>query len=363
MRAASACGMKIMFLVPNLSGGGAERQLAYLASELHRRGHDVSIGYNHDGPGIPPPDVPVRRLPRRHPWDPRRIADTLSLIRACRPEVVQTCTPPADVVGGIAARLAGVPLIVREPSGASYDRGVKSRLRVMVARGAAVIVANSPGGDSYWAAAVGRSLQRRIIPNAVPLTDIENTAPIARPAAGGVAVYAGRLEPLKNVDVLLRACAAVMRERDLTLYICGDGSQRAKLVALANELGVETRVHFTGFIAGVWRYQRAADFTALLSDFEGQPNAALESFAAGAPMILSDIPEHRHLARGDTALFVPPRDVDATARAICELLDDRTAALARAARARSLVEDSAIHGMASAFEEVYMRAISRRGGR
>ncbi len=339
--------MRILLLIPTLTGGGAERQLAYLEAELRVRGHDVLAGYIFEGAGHWPEDLPAHRLPRRAPWSPLQILDVLRLIRSWKPDVVQTCLARMDVVGGVAAMLAGVPFVLREPNSAASYRDFKSLLRKIVGRGAAAIVANSFDGAAYW-----RTKRTFVIPNGVPSDVIAGAEAIARPAAGALAVYVGRFTAEKNVDVLLRAIAAVRAERELFLILCGDGPEREGLEALARTLGITSHVQFTGFVQNPWRYQRAADVALLLSDFEGLPNAAAECFAAGTPMILSDIAAHRELA-GEDALLVPAGDVPATAAAIRSVLDDPASAAQRAKRAQTRVRNWSIAQMAATHDNVY----------
>jgi glycosyltransferase involved in cell wall biosynthesis len=339
--------MRILLLIPTRTGGGAERQLAYLEAELRARGHDVLAGYIYEGVGHWPDDLPAHRLPQRAPWSPLQILDILRLIRSWKPDVVQTCLARMDVAGGVAARLAGVPFVLREPNSAASYRNFKSLLRKIVGRGAAAIVANSSDGAAYW-----RTRRTFVIPNGVPSGAIAGAEAIARPAAGALAVYVGRFTAEKNVDVLLRAVAEVRAERELFLILCGDGPERERLEALARTLGIASHVQFAGYVESPWRYQRAADVALLLSDFEGLPNAAAECFAAGTPMVLSDIAAHRELA-GDDALLVPPGDVAATAAAIRRVLDDPASALQRAKRAQGRVRDWSIAQMAATHDNVY----------
>ena len=352
--------MRILHLISALTGGGSERQLAMVSSELQRHGHEVCAGYLWPGVGQWPGDVPTYRFPPRHPWNPVRIADAFLFIRSGRPDVVQTWSLPMDVVGGIAAAVLGVPWVVREANCAdNYDGRVRRRLRFRVARAAAeVVVANSQGGERYWAANAPR-LPRVLIPNAVPVEAIDSSAPIEKRPGVRVGLFAGRFVAMKNVDVLLRACAPVMAGRDMLLYLCGVGPERARLASLAAQLRIDGCVRFTGFVPDLWPYLRAADFVVLLSDFEGRPNVVTEAFAARAPVILSDIPAHRELAAGGAAMLVPLRDVAATTRAIRDVLDDPHAATERATEARRMVAEWSVASVATAFGDLYATLAER----
>jgi glycosyltransferase involved in cell wall biosynthesis len=178
-----------------------------------------------------------------------------------------------------------------------------------------------------------------------------------RPPHAFVGLYAGRLEPQKRVDIFLRACADVMGRRDLFVWICGDGSERGRLQTLARELGIEKRVHFTGFTSDIWRYLRASDFSALLSDYEGEPNALLEAFAAGVPAILSDTEAHRPFRA--QAQLVPHNDAPATARGIEVIFDDPVSTRERVAAAHRLAASRNIDAHVAAYTAVYE---TRRSG-
>lgn len=336
--------MRILYLIPFLTGGGAQRQTGYLAEEMERRGHDVLVAYSHYGYGAPTPPVPARQLPVRRLWSPLQIIDVLRLIREWKPDLVQTCLTRMDVVGGMASRLAGVPFVIREANSTAFYAHGRHRIRVLVGRSASAIVANSPDGAEYWRSRTPK-VPLQVVRNGIPVRD---SPPIERPA-NPVGVYTGRLFPEKNVDVLLRACALV--DRNITLFICGNGTEPWRLQALAKELNLDAR--FPGFVADPTPYQRAADFAALLSDHEGHPNAVGETFAAGTPMILSDVAAHREFA--DAAVLVPPRDVEATAAAIRSILDERP--VARIERARTLAAQWSVEAMASAYEQVYVSVL------
>ncbi len=351
--------MRILHLIPTLTGGGAERQLSYLAGELARRGHDVHIAYWHQGIGTLASDgVETTRLETRYAWDPRLLFRILRLIRAWRADVVQTWIVQMDVVGGVASLVTRTPWVLREPTnGTLYAKGFKPKLRLFIARlGAPTIVANSIGGIHYWNEHSPK-LARRLIANAVPVDEIDAAIPVAHDRP--IVMYAGRLERFKNVDVVIAAAAEVMRELELDVVICGDGPDRARLASIAEELGIASRVRFEGYTTAVWSWTRAADVFLSLSDFEGSPNTVLEAFASNAAAILSDIEAHRVCAANECAVLVPLRDVSATAAAIRDALVDREGARQRASAARKHVEAMSIAAMTDAYEALYRERTAR----
>jgi glycosyltransferase involved in cell wall biosynthesis len=340
--------VKILHLIPSLTGGGAERQLAYLTLEMRRRGHQVRIAYKSDGPAPwQAEDLPAHRLAASRHRNPCFLREIVALIRSWRPDVLQTWFVESDIVGGVAAALTRTPWVLREPSSGEFYAGrMKASLRVMVARLAAdAIVANSEGGRAYWA----KHARPRLISNAVPIEDIDLVTPANLGAVPSL-VYAGRLETMKNVDVFLAAAAQLS---EVSVIVCGIGPRRARLEQLAAELRIADRVRFTGYTRDIWPIVKGAALFVSLSDFEGSPNAVLEAFAAGTPALLSDIAAHRAIADDRSAYFVPLGDVGATAAVMRQALADRGEAAARARNARLRVASWSSAAMADAYEEVY----------
>lgn len=163
------------------------------------------------------------------------------------------------------------------------------------------------------------------------------------PAARTRLIYVGQLYPHKGVDLLLRALAGVPRA---SLTIVGgllDDPNRARLEALAVELGVAGRVHFTGPrpYREVPALLARADI-ALLPLAEGivarcftSPLKLYDYLAAGLPIVAVDFPTVREALRdGENGLLVPPNDPAAMAVAINRLIDDPALAARLAHQAR-----------------------------
>ena len=149
----------------------------------------------------------------------------------------------------------------------------------------------------------------------------------------------GKLDPLKNVDLLLRAFAQVARIPDLTLVLAGPGGwYEPTLKARARALGIAERVHFLGHVsdAELKALYRGAVMMAFPSLFEGFGLPVLEAMAMGCPVVCSDrcsLPE----VAGEAARLVDPAREDAWVDALVEVAGDpalqarmRAAGLARA---------------------------------
>ncbi len=129
-----------------------------------------------------------------------------------------------------------------------------------------------------------------------------------------VVLFVGRLETIKNVDVLLRAFAAASLPADATLLIAGTGSRRDALEALALELGIAPRVRFLGQQTReeVAELMRNARCLALPSASEGWGMVVAESLACGTPVVASRVGGVPEIVASEAAgLLVTPGDESA----------------------------------------------------
>ena len=356
--------MCILNLIHNLSGGGAERQLGYLAPELVRMGHDVHIAYSKEGLYRPElPSVVLHQLKARSNYDPYLLWQLVRLIRRIKPDIIQTWVLQMDILGGMAARLRHIPWIFREPSSAmAYVSNWKHPLRVKVGSCAIAIVSNSRGGDEYWKTNQPNS-RRYIVPNGLPVQEIDRVISDLPPglvkSEVPIVLYVGRLASgkgaRKNLKYLFEALAYIIKKREVLGVICGDGPQRSELETLRHKLGLDECIKFTGYLpsASVWALMKKASVFVSLSAYEGCPNTVMEAMACGCPLVLSDIPAHREILDESCALFVDPLNIKQTADTIALALYDRDASRVRALNAKQRTTEWTIARIARIWENIY----------
>lgn len=156
----------------------------------------------------------------------------------------------------------------------------------------------------------------------------------------------GRLEEPKGQDILLKAFARLYETyADLHLLIVGEPPREHTgydqvLKELANSLGVQDRVHFTGFVADTSPVYAALDVCVLASKEETFGLVLLESMAAGVPLVATEaggVPEI--IGDGVNGLLVPPSDPIALSKALSRLHDDETLRRELSANGRRIVAE------------------------
>ena len=361
--------MRILHLIPNLSGGGAERQLAYLARESARKGHEVHIGALHPGPDPDyecPAGVEVHFLPHSSNYDPRILLRLFRLIREIKPDIIQTWIVQMDILGGMAAMITGTPWILREPSSEEcYSGSWKDRLRLLLGKRCQLIVSNSASGEGYW----GRrypGLQRRVIPNGLPLAQISGIdrewgEQLNLESGEHRIISACRLVDGKNLENLLMSLVFVLGGVDGVALICGEGPLRSSLIQRVKDSGFENRIRLPGIIdfGRLMALMKGADLFVFASEFEGFPNVIAEAMICGCPLVVSDIPAHREFLDETMAVFVDPRDPRKIADAILDSLGDPEGLRRRARNAREKSRKYSVEAMADGYEMVYREVVSR----
>ncbi len=143
-------------------------------------------------------------------------------------------------------------------------------------------------------------------------------------ADGRLALWVGRMVPVKGLDILLSAWPSVVRSRpDARLYLVGSGPELGRLSRLVERAGLAGTVVFPGARAQeeLADWYRAADVTVLPSRSEGIPNVLLESLACGTPFVASDLVGVREIGPCEGCDRVPPGDSGALAEALRRRLE------------------------------------------
>jgi glycosyltransferase involved in cell wall biosynthesis len=173
-----------------------------------------------------------------------------------------------------------------------------------------------------------------------------------------------QMEPRKDHLGLVEAFSRLRRGLPGThLILAGDGSQRAAVEALVRRLGLEDGVTFLGTVDRPEQVLEKLDvYVQASAREEGTSNSILEAMAAGRPVIATDVGGNREVVRhGETGLIVPPRNPDALASALSELLCNPARCLRMGVAGAALVRDQySRRGMVQATVAVYQAVLERK---
>jgi glycosyltransferase involved in cell wall biosynthesis len=276
------------------------------------------------------------------------------ILRQFRPHIVHTHTAKAGVLGRIAARLAGVPVIVHTYHGhvlRSYFGPVRNALfrgleRVLGWTSDALVAVSQSVKDDLVTLGVADAAKIRVVPLGLELGTLTGTLTRGRlrtesGVANGVPLIGvvGRLAPVKDLPTFLAAARLVRRAVPQARFaIVGDGEERSALEASTAGLSLQDVVHFHGWHRDMAAVYGDLDVVVNCSRNEGTPVALIEALAAGRSVVATNVGGTPDLlARGEHGLLVPAGDPEALAAAIVDVLQAPDAARARAARGRAYV--------------------------
>jgi glycosyltransferase involved in cell wall biosynthesis len=155
-----------------------------------------------------------------------------------------------------------------------------------------------------------------------------------------VVVWAGRIDPLKDVETLLHAAAIVRRTRPDARFLLFGSAQpgaedyAARCLELHHTLGLEGFVSFEGFATNVVEAFGRGDIVVLSSVSEGFPYSTLEAMVCGKPVVATAVGGIAEQVTRDCGRIVPPRDPEALAQGLLEVMADPAVCLAMARAAR-----------------------------
>ncbi len=376
--------LAVQTIIDSLTWGGAESVLADLAAAAPSAGIAMSVAYLRDRDGSPSAGrlreagVEPVLLGTGRLSDPRSLQRVRRHLATARPDVVHTHLDASDVLGGLAARSLGLPVVstvhLIAPA-VSDDPGLRGRAKRALSNAARAalddrVLTVSDAGRRTYVDRMGFRAQRVVtLHNGIvpprglrPRADVR--AELGIPPGAVVATMVAVLRPAKGHAVALEAVDRLRTEHpELVLLVLGDGPSRAEVERLAAPLG--TRAVLTGHRDDVADLLGASDIVLHPTEMDAFPTSLLEAAAAGLPAVataVGGIPEI--VEDGRTGLLLGAPTADAVEQALRRLLGQPAlrAELGAAARQRFASEFSA-ESWALRLRDVYEQCLRFSGGR
>lgn len=347
--------IRVLYVVPDLRVGGAERHVLTLLPNLDRTRFVASvICIGEEGSlfgDLVAAGVPARALHRTKRQAVTALRDLVRAMRLERPDVVITRGYNAEALGRIAAWWARIPnsVVWVHNHGDVEPRGrVRAVVDRILDRRTSAYFGVARAQTRYMVEELGYPADKiRVIHNGVDPA-LFDTDP-DRSAATDLGIGAGdlvvgivaALRPEKDHDTFLRAARRIADAQPAARFlIIGDGPMREPIERLIGELGLGERVRVAGSRPDVAALLRAMDVVVLSShSVECFPMALLEAMAAAKPAVctaVGGVPEL--IADGETGYLVPARDPERLADRVIELLSDAATRRRMGAAARVRVE-------------------------
>lgn len=369
--------LKVIHLVEDLKIGGAERVIADTALGLDRKKYEPSVWCVTRGgetaTELSEKGIEVKILGISSYRNPLNTSKLTRLLKAARPDIVHTHGYFASVIGRLAARRAGTPVILTHVHSTYWEyRKRHIMIERKLSRFTHKIICCSRAVENFVKNTEKITDNKTIvIYNGV---DEERFSPLKSPTSirtefgmdeeTVVVGTVSSLTPHKGHEYLIQAASLVLGTLpSVKFLIVGDGPLRQRLEDQAKNLNIHPAVIFTGTRRDIPEILSLMDVFVLPSHTrEGLGIAIIEAMAAERSVVATDIggiPEV--VNNSETGLLVPPGDPKALSKAIIELLQDPSRAKTMGEKGRIRVKEKfTVKKMLSEIENVYQSLVNQR---
>lgn len=330
--------MHICFIITRGDSiGGAQIHVRDMAIALRKDGHDASVLVGAPGDltdqleraGIPWEHVPLLVRPIR-PWkDLRAVFSVASRLRRLKPDLVSCHTAKAGMVGRLAAFVAGRPSIFTAHGWQFADGipGKQAKAVLLIEKLISPLCRKviTVSRYDYDLAVRKRAVNPKkmlTIHNGLPWMEDRDSfgaSPAERPCR---LLMVARFQEQKDHASLLTALGG-LKGLSWELDLVGDGPGMEAEKERARDLGLETRIEFSGQRLDVPERMEKADIYLLISNWEGFPRSIIEAMRGGLPVIASDVGGcNESVAEGETGFLVPRGDAGLLRKRIATLIND-----------------------------------------
>ncbi len=366
--------MNVVQIIDDLEIGGAEKLIVHFARQAKTVGLNltvVSLSLAFDQVILDELEAYGARyvfFPAAHLPDLKRLVRLTRYLRRGHFDLAQCHLGYSNIVGVLAARLAGLPVI-----GTLHSTGNLSDyphpqilwlesqvLRFLAQR---VIAVGQTVADAFRPRLVPKEIQVIVNPAPPPVSLTPEQRQVVRQEMGcedscPILISVGRFAPPKGYHDLVEALSLLKQTHpNFVMLMAGDGPLFDEIRHLALQKGLGEHVRFLGFRNDVPRLLAASDIFVSSSHWEGLPLAVLEAMQAGLPVVATSVGDVPYVVGQEAGIIVPPRAPERLAEALASLLDSpsRRAEMGRAAFERVRREYSSeawIQKMMHLYQEV-----------
>jgi len=387
---------RVVHLITQLELGGAQGNTLHTVRLLDRSRYSVALWAGDGGileeEARQIPDLDFEVIPAlRREVSPVQDLRALVILRsklkqemkrfAPAPVILHTHSSKAGILGRLAARLAGAPLVVHTYHGFGFNRGQSwpvrrfyiglERLTGRMSR--ALVAVSYANLEEAVRLGLARREQIRVIRSGIapqdfrprPFDRLNLRRELGVSPESALVTMVACLKPQKSPLDFARLAARVLKEApDAEFALAGDGELRPELERLAAELGIRERFHLLGWRRDVPELLWASDVLVLTSLWEGLPRVYLEAHSAGLPVVGTRVDGAAEAVKdGENGYLFEPGDIAGMASAVIELLCDpaQRRRLGEAGRAR--VDEFDIRHLVPAQEALYEELLAAGAGR
>lgn len=364
---------KILFIAASLGYGGAAKMLTFVAQELQKRGHNVSIvninsvsgcddAYERDVSS----GVNIYKVSTRGRKGLKRLGQIREIKKIAKDisaDIIIGFTSFPNIYATIVGKSLGIPSIMSERGDPSQTIGktLKDKIFTFIINRSKGGVFQTDGAKTYY----GKGLQKRgaVIANPIFVNgEIPKVEPQDREKT---VVSVGRLENLqKRYDVMLKAFKLFSdRHPEYKLKLYGDGPAEKDIKKWIEELDLQDKVLLMGLTKTPMQDIAKDGMFIITSDFEGISNSLLEAMAIGIPCVSTDHTPggaRMLIQHGENGLLAPMGNAEKLAECMCTFAENKDLAKSCGAKAKEVLQRFAPEVIINQWER-YILELCKKG--
>jgi glycosyltransferase involved in cell wall biosynthesis len=366
-----------MHVITGLDIGGAEMMLLKLLSASGGDWQSMVVSLKDEGmigPSIAKLGVPVECLHLRpYAPNPARILSLVSLTRRFRPQVIQGWMPHGNLAASFAqfASRIAAPVIWNVRMSLDVVEGEKLttlgliRFGAFLSRHPSKIIYNSLTGAKQHEKCGYRGAQSAVISNGFDCDDFRPDEDahyriceqLGLESSAILIGLVARLHPAKDHFGFIQAASLVSAMHPESRFLLvgkGLAESETAISNLISQLNLRSRILLLGERRDIPKLTAGLDIACSSSAYEGFSNSIGEAMACGVPCVVTDVGDSAYLV-GDSGVTVPPRNPEALAHAIGQLIDAGSAKrkeLGMAAR-RRIESEFSLPAIVRRYEDLY----------
>ena len=298
-------------------------------------------------------------------------------------DIVHTHMTKAGILGRIAARMAGIPVVVHGIHGNSLEVSdnklihiIKIFLENKISKFTdAYISVSEKVSEKYLEYKIGETEKYFTVKSGIKLDQFlkvkkeinieEKRIRLGIKKGDFIIGNAGRLEKSKGHQFLFQTIKRILKLRknqSIKLLIIGEGKQKDKLNEIVKELGIEKNVIFLGFKNNIAELMALMDIFVLTSLREGLPKVLVEAAAAGIPSVAFNVDGVSEIIKdGYSGFLVRPKNIEDLTDKIMRYIDDKELMMSHGKKGKEFVKDKwSIEEMIQKTEKIYKDLIKRK---
>lgn len=368
---------RIVFFLPALVGGGAERTIVNIANRINRENYKVYLmvidtptegKYKDEYSQFVYKDVEVINLgiaitKRNYPRILRAIVKNVNRIN---PDIVMSTMLRPNELLALASLFChkSIKTVLRESNNrvaTEYSWIERKYIRFMYGKLAKRTIALSKGVKRNMVENFGINEKNiSVVYNPIDIQNIEQQMEkkeLVLEGSGIKIINIGRLIPQKDQKCLIKAIGIVKKQIDCKLYILGKGELEGELKTLVHSLQLDENVEFMGFQSNPYEILAQGDLFVLSSGWEGFGHVIVEAMVAGVPVVSTncDYGPGEIITDGYNGVLSPVGDEKELAEHILEVVKDKEKMEQFSVRGKERAQDFSIEKIVTQYETIFER--------